>query len=88
MENERKDDNKINEFVSNEEFTLEEEFLNDIHSENLEANSSSLSIEYTRKSRTFQFFDRHQLSIISSRSEEESDEESKKLSISFFLSEK
>lgn len=57
---------------------LEEEFLDDIQSENLQPSFSSLNDLQTvpqQKSRTFQIFDKHQLSVISSRSEEESDDD-------------
>lgn len=60
---------------------LEEEFLDDIHSENLQPSFSSLNNipdnNPAHKSKTFQYLDRQQLSIISSRSEEESEDEHK-----------
>ena len=62
---------------------LEEEFLDDIQSENLQPSFSSLNDFQAppgHKSRTFQILDKHQLSVISSRSEEESEDESHKLS--------
>ena len=61
---------------------LEEEFLDDIQSENLQPSFSSLNDLPTvsGKTRTFQIFDKHQLSVISSRSEEESEDENHRLS--------
>ena len=67
---------------------LEEEFLDDIQSENLQPSFSSLNdlqgVEKGIRSKTFQIIDKHQLSVISSRSEEESEDESHKLSKSFY----
>jgi len=61
---------------------LEEEFLDDIQSENLQPSFSSLNdiSNVSGKNRNFQIIDKQQLSVISSRSEEESEDDNHRLS--------